>query len=591
MTLRKRTDAGTYQSVVRIPVDLAASYGKSHIQRSLNTSDRREASRLDKIHEGECQVGFERKRAELRGEASLSPAVLTTLARYAVDAYRLQQWGDPFDSDSDDYDPPGGMDLADELAKVGLIHAPAAASVYVADHAPAMNAVDQRRFHNAVIKAYEYAVQTEMRDVGLAYVAPPVDPMPKEDEFGAPAYNADDKYNLGSEGAIALDDACALLKATKWWTNEISPKSRLHYAPTLDLLCGLFDKGRLMHTFTPTDMAWLAGIVDTLPVNLPHTGDIHDHLRKAAKAQCETIAAASKNKHRTIIRRLFGHLTKAWYLKVDVSASLPSWSKGDRKKVRVQFTDDELTTIMRKLTADPDAAEMYWIPLLACHTGARRGELCQLGPEDVAPHEGVWCLHIWENDEGQRLKTEASKRIVPLHSSLIALGFLEFVALNRENRNGRIWGHLHHNVHGWGDGFGKRFGRLTKGLFAERPGTIKDFHSFRHTVKAGLEPHVDYGVLDALIGWSSEERRVLERSHARRKHTRDGYGTDRPIDRLKAAVELLQYPWMNELLTKNDRLHSTDGTATRPTTGDGPARTGLRQIPCLASSEPTVAED
>lgn len=546
MTLRKRKDASTYQSVVRVPKDLAAAYGRSHIQKSLGTADRREAARLDKIHEGECQVAFKLKRAELRGEASLSPVVLGAMARQAVEDYRANLWGDPFDEEGDDT-PPGGMDLADEHARAGLIYGPDAASAYLAARAPAINEVDRKRFHEAVARIYEHTLQAEMLNLGMRYVAAPPEPEAPKDGFDAPTFNADDSYNLGSEGPVTLGDACRMLKSTKWWTNDISEKSQANYALTFDLLCRLFGKERHVHTFTPTDMEWLGGVIDTLPLHLPHTGDIANHLRTARNAKTETIAAASKNKHRTVIRKLFGHLARSWYLKLDVSASLRSWSKGERKRNRVQFTDNELENIMKKFTSDPTDTEMYWISLLACHTGARRGELCQLAPEDVAKHEGVWCLHISENDEGQRLKTEASRRIVPIHSGLIALGFLDFVDKNRHNSNGRTWAKLRRNIHGWGDGFGKRFGRLTKGLFVERPGTMKDFHSFRHTVKARLEPLVNYGVLDALIGWSSEERRVLERTHARRKHTRDGYGKDRPIDQLRAAVELLRYPWMEEL--------------------------------------------
>jgi len=70
----------------------------------------------------------------------------------------------------------------------------------------------------------------------------------------------------------------------------------------------------------------------------------------------------------------------------------------------------------------------YWLMPLALFSGARLGELAQLFVVDVMDSEGVPCLNISDEEEGQRLKTNNAKRLVPVHSTLVALGFLRYVA-------------------------------------------------------------------------------------------------------------------------------------------------------------------
>ena len=66
-----------------------------------------------------------------------------------------------------------------------------------------------------------------------------------------------------------------------------------------------------------------------------------------------------------------------------------------------------------KWEAGVDAA--YWMPLLGLFTGARISELCQLRTADVSMVDGVDVLRITDEGEGQGLKTEAGRRLVPVH--------------------------------------------------------------------------------------------------------------------------------------------------------------------------------
>lgn len=73
----------------------------------------------------------------------------------------------------------------------------------------------------------------------------------------------------------------------------------------------------------------------------------------------------------------------------------------------------------------------WWFAVLAMHSGARAGELCQLYPADfdfdhAVPH---WKLRLEDptNERTKTLKTASSIRDVPTHPRLLTLGLREFV--------------------------------------------------------------------------------------------------------------------------------------------------------------------
>lgn len=73
---------------------------------------------------------------------------------------------------------------------------------------------------------------------------------------------------------------------------------------------------------------------------------------------------------------------------------------------------------------------LYWVPILAAYTGARREELSALMVGDVQVEEGITFLNIVENDN-RGVKNFASVRRVPVHDRLIELSFLTHVEKTR----------------------------------------------------------------------------------------------------------------------------------------------------------------
>jgi integrase len=70
--------------------------------------------------------------------------------------------------------------------------------------------------------------------------------------------------------------------------------------------------------------------------------------------------------------------------------------------------------------------ERYWGPLLSLLAGLRQGEIVRLRVHNFETVDGVLCIAA-EPDEGKTLKTESSRRLVPVHSHLVTLGLVDFV--------------------------------------------------------------------------------------------------------------------------------------------------------------------
>lgn len=167
----------------------------------------------------------------------------------------------------------------------------------------------------------------------------------------------------------------------------------------------------------------------------------------------------------------------------------------------------------------------YWLPLLGCYTGARLNELCQLYKSDIVKINEIWCIKFTDERADQNLKTPSSKRIIPVHSKLIELGFIDYVQSFEE----RIFPELNYDEkHNYGGATSKWFGRLKTKLGFKRG---HDFHSFRHTV-------VDFYKQETEV----EQRFVMGIvGHENGSITFDRYGKDFKPENLVNYIELLNW--------------------------------------------------
>ena len=168
----------------------------------------------------------------------------------------------------------------------------------------------------------------------------------------------------------------------------------------------------------------------------------------------------------------------------------------DRTKTNaLPFTDDQLKTLFASplftgckndvkwhLPGDHLIRDhRYWLPHVMMYSGARPAEIAQLLVDDVRQMHGVWVLHITdEGDDEKSLKTKGSFRVVPVHSKLVEMGFIEHVERQREARERRVFPEAERNERGHiASKFKKKFGLylIKLGL---KEGRGLSLYSFRH---------------------------------------------------------------------------------------------------------------
>ncbi|WP_338853573.1 site-specific integrase [Alteromonas macleodii] len=124
----------------------------------------------------------------------------------------------------------------------------------------------------------------------------------------------------------------------------------------------------------------------------------------------------------------------------------------------------------------------YWLPLIGLYTGARMNEICQLYVDDIVDDNGVMLFKFTDERPDQRLKNKNSRRVVPIHSELIRLGFLDYVKSVKALKHPRLFDALTKSRDGYSKNASNWFARFRKKLGINIEGKKQDFHSFRHNV-------------------------------------------------------------------------------------------------------------
>lgn len=175
----------------------------------------------------------------------------------------------------------------------------------------------------------------------------------------------------------------------------------------------------------------------------------------------------------------------------------------------------------------------YWEPLVMLFSGCRPAEIAQLAVSDVRQEHGVWIMHVVETDDDddefeKSVKTAGSRRIVPVHSELIKLGFIDFCKQQADGGETRVFPEAKRNTRGQlAAQFSRDFTRkVLKSVGMSAPGKLS-LYSFRH------------GFIDALrrAGYLDEQFGFLV-GHAKASTT-GLYGII-PQGVLKQRVEIIE---------------------------------------------------
>jgi integrase len=196
----------------------------------------------------------------------------------------------------------------------------------------------------------------------------------------------------------------------------------------------------------------------------------------------------SVNKYRQLARTLFKWAADFDYITKNPAEILRDVKEGRARDARKPFTDEDISRYFAALPQTPEAQPfMYWVPRILAFTGMRLNEAANLRKEDIRREAGVWIFDVNEEGEGRRLKNEHSKRHVPIHSRLVALGLLECVEASPE---GFLWPAdmrtTDNPIRGDMDKPSKLLGRILRAAGIKDPKKT-GAHSFRHTVSSRLK--------------------------------------------------------------------------------------------------------
>ena len=522
--LKRRGDRWYFQMAV--PKDLQKRYRRSVIIEALGTSDFSEARRLRWEHFAEAQDTFDR----LRGGTALTSAEIeleaqATYQRLLEEADEERRAGrEPYAMEPEA--PRGGQPDPDaDHVIVGLAFYSAEAREdlqrenfsRVADRASEIvrrTGADMpegsekfRELCRSLLRAHleAFAALRALREGRPYETGGPLNPAMIDPVSLRPRAAARSLARPKSKTGTRVSEAAARYVAEKMrdaragWTEQ----TRKQYEATYRLFSEFVSDAAVTEV-TREDASGFLDAISTLDKHWARSPKTRGLPLRQLLERCSGgpgLTNTTLNRHATALSGLFKWARRQGLVKGESPFSEMLRSKGRRSETTyLPFEIDELNALFHaplfSITSydqrsrpnnHTPALALQWAMLIALFSGMRSGEICQLRVDDVRRDQGVWFFDIREDGPGQRVKTEAGIRMVPVHSTLMRCGFLDYLAAAKRDESGQLFPAL---KHGGPDGKlnwyqTRKFTALRRLIGVTRPRT--SFHSFRTNVGTALE--------------------------------------------------------------------------------------------------------
>jgi len=192
--------------------------------------------------------------------------------------------------------------------------------------------------------------------------------------------------------------------------------------------------------------------------------------------------------------------------------------KTEGRKKREPFSPEDLVKILspksyldwtvdfglKTKSAKPNVVKyqnpFYWSFLIGIFSGMRTNETAQLRIEDIIKKENVWMISI-DEAEGKSVKTTSSIRKVPVHPTLINLGFIDYVKIIKSKGVDRVFPELTKQR----DGYSTKISQHYNEKFLPSVGVwkkqVKVLYSTRHTfINRCYKKGVDRDIIKSIVG-------------------------------------------------------------------------------------------
>ncbi|AVC49091.1 site-specific integrase [Rhizobium leguminosarum] len=561
----------------RVPKDLVARYGKREIPISLDTEDYKTA--LGRFHEEAAKLEAEfteiRRRREMFTASAVPdvPADVLTVSEEeaiavarALVAERLANYDKitakektppPQDALEDlRHEISGdighlrdrGSEEADQLVYGATIDALKRNGYVVADR----QRIDSRVL-DLVRRALVVANQIELARIEGDFADNPGDVL-----FTGVSSADLSKVTDARKPKVSISSAIET-----FWDRVISlepkaPKTEVKYKAILGVIKYFFGADTAIETVTRQQCFAFRDTIAKLPPNYakkkdapPEGASLDAVIEYARVNELPVMSYGTQALYIALMVRLFtwaGHerLTKDLVV-VDIK---PRGKRPAKDELRGSFDGEQLTAIFNApiyrgckddeygfSTPGPNIIKRsrYWVPLIALFAGMREGEILRLTADNVRVSENGTSYFDLSKHKG---KNTYSRREVPVHSTLIKAGFLNFVEEKRKSKDRALFP----DVPPGADGtqtviFSKRFATFLRACGIKGMDAKTCFHMLRHTLKDALDRgQVPENYSEAIQGWS------------RRMKTSRSYGQGFEADTLK--------PWIEKaILPKFDLSH------------------------------------
>jgi integrase len=243
------------------------------------------------------------------------------------------------------------------------------------------------------------------------------------------------------------------------------------------------------------------------------------------------LTTSTLNKYAVVLSGVFKWAKKTGRLTGDNSFSEQSF-KAAKDTGYLPFNDDELKALFSPdLLKPPISKPLPWAMLIALYSGMRLNEIAQLKVADIRTEHGIEIFDVREG-EGQKLRTRATTRTIPVHSAVTQAGLLEYA------KGLPKWGRLFPTLKAAGadEKLGAQVSylfrryRLSLGIDRERV----NFHSLRK----------NFGSASDRAGIPASDREALL-GHSR-GFSLDVYSSGPGLHRLKELIEKVHYPSLGD---------------------------------------------